>query len=205
MSHMQTGMMTTGQLDGLAGRRQAGLLAADEGMEADVRVVATLESRLHVLIDDGRIFAMSHDRQAGTAEDAVEGLLTVYQHIAGGTAHEQLDAGYAVDVELVEQPGIVVGGSEEERIVDVTAVRGYAELLVQSLERGGLRHRVGHVEERGDATGSGSPALALDGSLVGEARLTEMHMRVDDARHDHAARSVYRLVDGLCGLGVFSF
>ena len=69
----------------------------------------------------------------------------------------------------------------------MAAGSGPTELIVEGLDGGGLRHGVGHVEEGGDATCSGSTALALDVGLVGQAGLTEMHMAVNDARQDVAA------------------
>ena len=98
-------------------------------------------------------------------------------------------------VQLAEEVVIVVGGAKEEAVVHMTLLRRQAELLFQSLQGRCLRHAVGHVEVGGDTAGGSGTALAVDVGLVGQSRLTEMDVVVDDARQDEASRSVYRFID----------
>ena len=135
---------------------------------------------LNVAVDDGRVLAVSDDGQRCLFEDLHQCLLPVDEHVARAAAHEELDAGQAVRVELGKQVGIVVGGSEEERVVDVALLPGQAELLVERLQGGHLRDGVGHVEERRHAPIGCRAALALDVGLGGESRFAEVHMCVDD-------------------------
>ena len=84
-------------------------------------------------------------------------------------------------IETVEEGDIVVRGTEEEGIVHMALRGSQAELIVECLKRGGLRHRVGHIEVRGHATGSSRLALGVDVGLFSESWLTKMHMIVNDA------------------------
>ena len=77
--------------------------------------------------------------------------------------------------------------------------RSEAVFLVEGLESHRLRHGIGHVEEGGDTAKGGSPALARDVGLLGESRFPEMHMGVDDSRHDDAPHGVYASVIGAMG------
>ena len=98
-------------------------------------------------------------------------------------------------IESWEQSGIIVCGAKEETVVHVTLLSSACELLFQSLQRGGLRHRVGHVEESRHAPGSSGPALCVDIGLLRQARFAEMHMVVDDTWQHETARSVDDLVE----------
>lgn len=155
---------------------------------------------LHVGVDDGGVFTMRHDGQrCCSGEDCLQRFLTVDQHVACAAAHKQFDARNAVNIQLSEQMDIVVGGSEEETVVDMAASLAQCELLFQRLQRCGLRNSVRHIKERGDTTVGGSTALALDIGLVGKARLTEMDMGIDDARQNKTPRGIYFMVEMLMG------
>src|SRR5690242_7982371 len=56
------------------------------------------------------------------------------------------------------------------------------ELVLECKARRRRRMRVGHLENRGDAAEDCCAAAAFEILLVFVARLTEMHLRVDDAR-----------------------
>ena len=167
---------------------------------SDVRIVAILLlGRRHIAVDDGRVLAMGHNRQAGSSKDAVKGFTTVDKHVARRRPHEELDAGNAAMVKASEEVAIVVGGTEEEAIVHMTLLCRQAELLFQSLQGRCLRHAVGHIKIGGDTSGGSGTALAVDVSLVGQTRLTEVDVVVDNARQYEASRSVYRFIDSHIG------
>ena len=168
-------------------------------MKAHVGVVteALLEG-FHVAVDGGGVLAMHHDGQWRQAEDAVERLVTVDEHIAGGTAHKELHAGNAVGVKLRQQVGVVVGGAEEEGVVHVALRSGQPLLLVECFKGGGLRHGVGHIEVAGHSSSRRGAAFAVDVGFRREAGLAEVHMVVDDARQHVAARGIDRLVGKVC-------
>ena len=86
-----------------------------------------------------------------------------------------------MDVELVEECHVVVSGAKEECVVYVTALGSSLKLILQRLQRGGLRYRVGHLEIRGDATSSCCTAFTLNVCLLRHTRLAEMYVCVDDA------------------------
>ena len=154
----------------------------------------------HIAIDDGRVLTMRHDGQMGRGEDALQSLITVNEHIARARAHEELDAGDAVLVELTEQVGIVICGSKEERIVHVTLFSRQTVLVFQCLQRSGLRYGVGHIEIGGDTTCGCSYALRIDVGLFRHARLTEVHVVINNAWQHIAARGINRICT-VCFMG----
>ena len=140
---------------------------------------------------------MGHDGQrGGETEDAVEGLVAVDEHVTCRRAHEQLDAWHGVGVELGKEIGVVVGGAEEEGVVDVTLRSSQPLFVGERLEGGRLRLGVGHVEEGGHAASGCRTALCLDVGLVRQSGLAEVDVRVDDAGQDIAARGVDGANDG---------
>ena len=152
----------------------------------------------HIAVDDVGILAMSHQGQVeivSCLEDAAQRLSLVDKHIASAGAHEELDTGNAMTVQLGETLHIVIGGAIEEGIVDMTFLAAESRLFGQGFERSGLRHRVGHVEIRGDAAKGCGPALTLDVGLGGESGLTEMHMVVDHSWHNKTPRGIDCLVE----------
>ena len=82
---------------------------------------------------------------------------------------------------------IVVSGSDEEGIVNMTCPACRLTFLLKSLECGGLRTGIGHVEERCHTAIRRRTALAFDVCLMCQSRLAEVNVVVDDARHCHAA------------------
>ena len=99
-----------------------------------------------------------------------------------------------MNVEPAEQVDIVVGCTEEERIVDVALCRRQCAFLFESLERSGLRHGVRHVEIRRNTAIGRSTALRTYVGLCRKARLTKMHMVVDNARKHIASRGINHLI-----------
>ena len=194
---MQAGSVFLSQCDSLGRRGQTSLLATDERMEADIRVVAmSLLSHRHIVVDDIRILAVSHNGQRCRGKNLIESLITIHKHITRTTTHEEFDARHTVRVELAEEAGIVVGGTKEEGVVHMTAMGCPLELVFQGFQGGGLRHGIGHLEIRCHTTSSGSTALTLNVGLLRHPWLAEMHVGINDTWENIAARGIYFLVDG---------
>ena len=209
MGHVQLRSVLARELHREPRALETSLGAAYRRVQRHVGVVAIGRAgSLHVAVYDGCVFTMNHDRHAGGAEDALQSIALVDEHVACRRAHEELYARYAVGVEPVEEGHIGICGTEEERMVDVTFARGQGKLVVKRLQCRGLRHGVRHVENGGHATCRRRPALAFHVGLVCKAGLTEMHMVVDDARQNVTARSVYRHVErrsGPCAARIYAF
>ena len=155
-------------------------------MVADVGVVSVAHScPFHVVVDDARVLAMRHDGQSDgccSGENLLQCTALVHQHVARRGSHKEFYAGNGVPVELFYGVGIVVCCTEKERIVDVRAAFGTFHLVVQCLNRGGLRVGVGHFEERCNPSDGCRTALALHVSLVFHSRFTEMDVRINHSR-----------------------
>lgn len=85
-------------------------------------VTVLLTSAPHVLGDYRRILTVRHQWQTelGTgAEDILQRVHAVYEHVARRGTHKQLYSWYAVAVQGFEQTAVVVGGTEEKTVVDV--------------------------------------------------------------------------------------
>ena len=76
------------------------------------------------------------------------------------------------------------------------AVMRALDLVGDGLGRGGGGFGVGHFEHRGDAAEHGAARARIQVLLVGQARLAEMHMAVDDARQEVQAAAVDHLAGG---------
>ena len=105
-------------------------------------------------------------------------------------------------VEVGKERVVVVRSTEEERVVDVALLARQQELLVESLQRGGLRHGVRHLAVGGDTAESGRAAFAFYVGLLGESWFAEMHMGVDDTGNNKSARGIDDLVESATGLFV---
>ena len=140
---------------------------------------------------------MRHYQGRRFAEDAVEHLFAVHEHIPRAAAHEELHTRAPCRVEPTYFFDVVVCGTEKEAIVHVAASAGHRIAFVQELERRGLRHDVRHVEHRRDAATGRSACLGLHVGLVRQARLPHVHMSVDDAGEEQRTVSLHHLVAAL--------
>lgn len=147
-----------------------------------------------VLADGVLVLAMGGYQHAGFREDGAQGFHPVYQHVARAGSHEQLHAAYPGLVQFLQQVDIVVGRSEVEGIVDDAFGGGVGKLLFQGFQRGGLGVAVRHVHEGGHASGCGSGCFGGHVRLVGQARVTEMHVVVNDTWNEVTAVGVYLFV-----------
>jgi hypothetical protein len=122
------------------------------------------------------------DRRRRVAEDAVEDVRVVDQHVAGGCAHEHLDARRGARIQRLDRGEVVVARAHVEAEVAPGAAGGALVLVLQRrrIERG--RVGVGHVHEGGQATGHGRGRFGRDVGLVLHARFAEVHLVIDHAR-----------------------
>ena len=139
------------------------------------------------------ILTMSHNGQVyllSRLKDLQQGSILIHEHIASGRTHKQLDSCYLATIEITEKGVVVVGSTEEEAVVDMTATLSDSKLITESLQRSGLRNCVGHVKIGGDTSVCCRPTLAFDIGFVGESWFTEMHVGVDDTWKDITTRGI---------------
>ena len=191
VQHVQAAVVAACQLEREAGGLDAGLARADVGVAGhrDVLAVARLvlgERR----IDHRRVFAMGDDRRRRFAEHRVQDDRVVDQHVAGGGAHEHLEARGRPRVDRADRVQVVVAGAHVEGVVRAGASRGAAVLVLQ--RRGVERRRlgVGHVHEAGQAAGDRGGGFAGEVGLVFHARFAEVHLVVDHPGQQAAAGGI---------------
>ena len=141
-------------------------------------------------VDRRRVLAVGDDRRRRLAEDRIERVGVVDQHVAGRGAHEHLDARRGQRIQRADRLEVVVAGAQVEPVVAPGAPRGAVVLVLQ---RGGIerrRRRVGHVHEAGQPAGDRRRGFGGDVGLVFQAGFAEMHLVVDHARQQPAAGGV---------------
>lgn len=82
---------------------------------------------------------------------------------------------------------------------------GDFDFFPEGLARGGRGHAVGHVEDGGDTTCSGSLAFGVEVGLMGKSGVAEVDVVVDDAGEDIATGGIEHLVGGKFGFAVEAF
>ncbi len=82
---------------------------------------------------------------------------------------------------------------------------GDFDFFPEGLARGGRGHAVGHVEDGGDTTCSGSLAFGVEVGLMGKSGVAEVNVVVDDAGEDIATGGIEHLVGGKFGFAVEAF
>ena len=74
---------------------------------------------------------------------------------------------------------VVVGGTDEEAVVDVRLACCVGILVVECLERCGLRIGVGHIEIGRDTAKCSCTAFRFDVGLLCQSGVAEVHMVVN--------------------------
>ncbi len=136
------------------------------------------------------MFAVGQEQGRHLAEQPVQHLGIVHQHVAGGGPHEHLDPGHLRGVQGGDEVEVVVADPEVKAIVGHRNARCAALLVVQGGKIQGRRRGVGHVHEAGDATGHRRPRLAVQAALVRRAGVAKVHLVVDHARQQPLAAGV---------------
>jgi hypothetical protein len=127
------------------------------------------------------------DRHGRVAEDAIEDLRVVDQHVAGRGAHEDLHARCGTRVQPANGFEIVVARAEIEAVVRPCAPVRAPVFVFQRRRIQCRRRRVGHVHEAGEAARDRRCRLGADVGLVFESRFAEMHLVINHARQQPAS------------------
>ena len=139
---------------------------------------------------------MYHQWQLTGLEDTLQRFLAVNEHIARRRTHKEFDARNATAIKPGKGICIVVRGTVEERVVHMTLLCSQRKFLLQSRQRSGLRLGIRHIKEGRNASCRCCLTLCIDVGLLGQSRLTEMYVVIDNARQHIAARSVDDLIRG---------
>ena len=134
---------------------------------------------------------MSCDQHICSVENVQQTVTFVYQHITGAGTHKEFDAAYPMLVQLAELCVIIIGGTEVAGMVDNTLLIQKIELLFKCIESGSQWLCVRHVHDGSDTTGSSCTAFGKDIRFMGQSRITEMYMVVNDTRKQTAAGGIY--------------
>ena len=158
-----------------------------------------LDPQRHALAQHHLVFGMEGGAPARALQDLGDAPVVLDQQVAGGGAHEHLDAGRARQaLQFRYVMGILMRAADPEGEVAMHAVPAAPDLVGQRLRRHRLRDRVRHLEDAGHAAKRGRARSALQVFLVVEPRLAEMHLAVDYARQDMQAGAI----DDLAGRGL---
>ena len=190
--------MTHGEVDRAPRRRDRGLVVADAGMVFDrQRGIERGGVRAH----GGLVLAVGRDRQGGLGEDRLEAFLVVDQHVPRARPDEDLDSGRALrPTEFIQILGC---GTYIKAVIDDTASGCKCKLVPERIDRDGLRHGVGHLQERGHPSGRARAAARAQVLLVRQPGVAEVDLVVDHAGqkvqpggvHDVIRPRVHRSVD----------
>jgi hypothetical protein len=133
---------------------------------------------------------MKRGAAADGVQDRAHAVVVLDQQLAGGRAHEDLDAGRARQpLQLGRLGDILVRAADEEGEVAMHAARRALDLVGERF--GARRQRIGvrHLEHGGDAAHDRAREPDSRSSLW-LAGLAEMHLGVDHAGQDVQARGV---------------
>ena len=188
---VQLGVELGGQLHGLGRAFVARLGTADQRVLCNGhRLAVTRPGRLGVGAHRGLIFTVCGHEGGRLLEDSFQHRGFVHEHVSRGGTHEDLDAADAGRVGFEHLVQIVVARPHEEAVVHGTHFRGSVVFVLEQVLGQSLRHRVGHLHERGDATGRRGRRLGRDLCLVSQARFSEVHLVVDASGHQPKPRAV---------------
>ena len=114
----------------------------------------------------------------------------------GAAAHEQFYTGHQSRVDLAQALGVVGRGADKETEIHMTQVLGSCDFLLQGFGRYGGGDGIGHVEHGGHTARSGSTAFAVEIRFVGQSRIAEMYVFIDDSRQKVATLCVDHRIGG---------
>ena len=134
MQDVQTGTRFLRQLYGQCRRMVTSFFTTYQRMERNVQVFAILLlEAFGIFADNLLVFTMGGNQHARFGEYFFQGCHAVYQHVSGAGPHEQFHAAYVCLVQCLQLVGIIVCGSEIERIIDNTFGSRILKLVFQCL------------------------------------------------------------------------
>ncbi len=137
---------------------------------------------------------MESSASARIAQDRGDPFIVLDQQVAGGRAHEHLDACRPRQpFEFADIAGIVARAADPEGEVAMHAAGGAPHLVGERCLAGSERIGVGHFEDGGDTAEHRRARTGLQIFLVLQAGLAEMHLAVDDTGQDVQAAAIDRL------------
>ncbi len=136
---------------------------------------------------------MNSDEHGGLPEDVFERLLVIDQHIARAGAHEYFESAHPRRIRAQHFIKVIVGHTHVKGVVGQRVPGRNLVLFFQQRLVEGRRLYVGHFHERGDAPRHSCPCFAADIAFVGQARLAEVYLIVNDAGHGQQAVSPHFL------------
>src|SRR5690606_27445970 len=170
------------------GGADAGFARADVRVQPGGDVVAVHVPVAGQLgVDHRGVFTVRDDRHRRVAEDAVQGVGVVDQHVAGGGAHEDLQTRGRARIDAAYGVQVVVARAHVEAEVGTRAAGGAGVLVFQRFRAQRGWAGIGHVHEAGQPASDGGRRLAGDVGLVFHARLAEMGLVVAHARQQAPA------------------
>ena len=180
---MQTGVVAFGQSHGLLCGEETSLVVADNGVGVGrhVAIAPLLFGGGGAFGNAGFVLAVGNNRLACRCKKTFKGFVVVYKHIARGRAHKEFYGRVFTCVYGVYLVDIVVGGAKHKTEIHYRFLLGHTNFVVEGGKGSGLRLGVGHVYHGSNAPGHGGAALGVEVGFVGEARVAEMHMGVDNA------------------------
>ena len=184
VGNMQSRLVATCALYGLVGAHIAGLGGAYLRVQRCGFALCAGTFHLEIAqvgLHDVLLFAVGNDKLLGLREKQVECLRIVDQHIACAAAEEKLDGRILCRVGLEYVVDIAVGGTEHKAVVGDALFGRQRDFLFQQFHRCRLRLGVWHIDERCHASCHSCTALALNVGLLGQPRLAEMHVSVNNS------------------------
>ena len=183
VEYVQAGAVLHGHFHGFGRGEEAGFAAADQRMGAEWNGIVPVAGAGGGQIgpDGGLILAVCGDEPARQGKYSFQGFLRVHEHVAGGRAHEYLDAADTARVGPTQLSDIVIGGPYIKGVVGVGVPSCGGVFFFEGFEGGGRRVVVGHVHEGGGAAEYCCCAFGGYAAFGGGSRLAEMHLVVDDA------------------------
>ncbi len=178
------------QGDGLVlglGRARAQVGAVFAGIEALHERVRRLDRAGQLGVDEERR-ARAGELAHGLAQIALGDEAELFD---ARLDHEALEAHDARVEQGAQLLGVAGDGAAPEAHVDPELPRGGGELLLEAGDGGGGRDAVErHVHQGGDAARRRGARGAAEALPLGAAGLVDVHVRVDDAGHDHQVSGV---------------
>ena len=182
MQDMQTGIQAGSQFNRLGRALVAGLLATDLTMERDIQILAIQVRIILDITPDHLLFLrVDGDQHTGLAEDTLQRVFLVHQHISRRRAEEEFQSRHTATIQFTDFIHIVVRPAEEEGIVSNRHFSSPLQFPFQIGKSCRLRLRIRHIHEGSHPTSYGSTAFAGDIAFMRQSRFTEMHLIVDHA------------------------